>query len=227
MLVKKVLVVEDDLNLQTALSYRLNREGYEVRVASDGAEALRQFRLEKPNLVLLDIMLPILDGFEVCRTLRRESNVPIIMLTARDEEMDKVTGFDLGADDYVTKPFSMLELIARVRASLRHEHNVIPDSPNLSFGEIIVDAAHHVVTRSGNPLQFTPKEFDLLYFMASNKGLVLSREQILEHVWGYNFAGSARTVDVHVRWLREKIEPDCDEPQYLITVRGVGYKLVC
>lgn len=221
----KVIIVEDESSLQQALSYSLRKEGYDVTVARDGAEALNLFRLNKPDLVLLDIMLPVMNGLEVCRILRKESTVPIIMLTARAEEIDKVTGLDIGADDYVTKPFSMRELMARIRALIRREYNRNTDGEILSFGVITIDTARHTATRSGQSFELTPKEFDLLSFLARNKGLVFSREQLLERVWGYDFAGNTRTVDVHIRWLREKIEPDANLPQYLITVRGTGYKL--
>jgi two-component system, OmpR family, response regulator len=226
MTASKILVVEDDLSLQAALSYSLTKDGYQVTVAKDGAEAINQFHEKQPDLVLLDIMLPVMSGLEVCRIIRKESGVPIIMLTARAEEMDKITGLDLGADDYVTKPFSMRELLARVRALLRREHNSpLVSSGVLIIGDIAIDTARHSVKKSGQSIELTPKEFDLLTFLAQNKGLVFSRDQLLEKVWGYDFAGNTRTVDVHVRWLREKIEPDPENPRHLLTVRGTGYKL--
>jgi len=221
----KILVVEDDSSLQSALSYNLTKEGYQVMVAKDGAEAVNQFHLKKPDLVLLDIMLPVMDGLEVCRVIRKESRIPIIMLTARAEEMDKVTGLDLGADDYVTKPFSMREVMARVRALLRRESIRGIVEQVINFDDVVIDTARHTVLRSGHPLELTPKEFDLLSFLAQNKSLVFNREQLLEKVWGYDFEGNTRTVDVHIRWLREKIEPDPTAPKHLITVRGTGYKL--
>jgi len=221
----KIMVVEDDLSLQSALSYNLTKEGYQVTVAKDGAEAVNQFRLKKPDLVLLDIMLPVMDGLEVCRIIRKESRIPIIMLTARAEEMDKVTGLDLGADDYVTKPFSMREVMARVRALLRRESSRGVTEKVISFDDTVIDTARHTVQRSGQPIELTPKEFDLLSFLANNKSLVFTREQLLEKVWGYDFEGNTRTVDVHIRWLREKIESDPTTPTHLITVRGTGYKL--
>jgi two-component system OmpR family response regulator len=221
----KILVVEDDSSLQSALSYNLTKEGYQVTASKDGAEAVNQFHLKKPDLVLLDIMLPVMDGLEVCRVIRKESRIPIIMLTARAEEMDKVTGLDLGADDYVTKPFSMREVMARVRALLRRESTRGIVEQVINFDDVVIDTARHTVLRCGHPLELTPKEFDLLSFLAQNTSLVFSREQLLEKVWGYDFEGNTRTVDVHIRWLREKIEPDPTTPKHLITVRGTGYKL--
>jgi len=222
----RVLIVEDDSNLLEALKYNIRKEGHEPLTAVDGAEALEIARRDKPALIVLDVMLPTMSGFEVCRILRTEMSVPIIMLTARDDEVDKVAGLDLGADDYVTKPFSMRELMARIRAMLRRAETAAPSSETLlRFGNMEVDVARHRVSKSGSILELTPKEFDLLVFLAKNKGLVFSRDQLLERVWGYDFAGDTRTVDVHVRWLREKIEDNPVEPKHLITVRGVGYKL--
>ena len=222
----RILIVEDDANLLEALKYNVRKEGHEAISALDGAEALEIARKDKPDLILLDIMLPKMSGFEVCRILRRETTVPILMLTARDDEVDKVVGLDLGADDYITKPFSMRELLARIRATLRRmEIQAPPTEATMKLGDIEIDAGHHVITRNGNALKLTPKEFDLLAFLARNKGLVFSRDQLLEKVWGYDYSGDTRTVDVHIRWLREKVEDNPDEPKRLITVRGVGYKL--
>ena len=221
----KILIVEDDPNILEALKYNLGKEGYAMLTAVDGVQALELARVNKPDLVILDILLPQMSGFEVCRILRKEMTVPIIMLTARDDEIDKVTGLDLGADDYMTKPFSMRELMARVRAMLRRVEiqTVIPETPR-RFGDLEIDILHHVINRAGNTLNLSPKEFDLLVFLTSNKGLVFSRDQLLEKVWGYDYSGDTRTVDVHIRWLREKIEDNSEEPKRLITVRGVGYK---
>lgn len=221
----KIIIVEDDPNILEALKYNLGKEGYDTITAIDGVQALELARTNKPDLIVLDIMLPKMSGFEVCRILRKEMAIPIIMLTARDDEIDKVTGLDLGADDYMTKPFSMRELMARIRAMLRRVEiqTVIPETP-LSFGDLEVDTLHHVITRAGNTLNLSPKEFDLLVFLTSNKGLVFTRDQLLEKVWGYDYSGDTRTVDVHIRWLREKIEANSEEPKRLITVRGVGYK---
>ena len=221
----KIIIVEDDPNILEALKYNLGKEGYDTITAIDGVQALELARTNKPDLIVLDIMLPKMSGFEVCRILRKEMAIPIIMLTARDDEIDKVTGLDLGADDYMTKPFSMRELMARIRAMLRRVEiqTVIPETP-LSFGDLEVDTLHHMITRAGNTLNLSPKEFDLLVFLTSNKGLVFTRDQLLEKVWGYYYSGDTRTVDVHIRWLREKIEANSEEPKHLITIRGVGYK---
>ncbi len=226
MAVSKVLIVEDDQNLTSALKYSLAKEGYDVVSAADGAAGLETARREKPDLVILDVMLPGMSGFEVCRILRKEATIPIIMLTARDEEADKVVGLDLGADDYMTKPFSMRELLARVRAMLRRTDMLSPKAgPVFRAGKIEVDLARHMACRGGVAVALTPKEFELLAFLIQNKGIAFTREHLLEKIWGYEFAGDSRTVDVHVRWLREKIEDDPAAPACLLTVRGVGYKL--
>jgi two-component system OmpR family response regulator len=223
----KVLIVEDDANLLEALKYNLRKEGYAVVTAGDGEQALGIARREKPDLLILDVMLPGLNGFEVCRILRKEISVPIIMLTARADEMDKVVGLEIGADDYMTKPFSMRELLARVRAMLRRTKMSEPvkEQEIIKIGDIEIDIARHRASFAGAVLELSPKEFDLLAFLARNKGLVFTRERLLEKVWGYDFAGDTRTVDVHVRWLRKKIETDPARPGYLVTVRGTGYKL--
>jgi DNA-binding response OmpR family regulator len=222
-----VLIVEDDPNLQRTLAYNLSREGYRALTAGDGAAGLELARREKPDLVVLDLMLPVMSGFEVCRILRQEMNVPIIMLTARADETDKVVGLEMGADDYVTKPFGMREFIARIHALLRRAsaRETAAATELIKFGEVELDLSRHRVTRDGAPLEFTPKEYDLLAFLARNKSFVFSREQLLEKVWGYEYAGDTRTVDVHIRWLRQKIEADPHRPRHLITVRGTGYKL--
>ncbi len=221
----KILIVEDDSNILATLKYNLGKEGYDTVTAVNGPQALELARESKPSLVILDIMLPKMSGFEVCRIIRKEMDVPIIMLTARDDEIDKVTGLDLGADDYMTKPFSMRELMARVRALLRRTDikNTAPETP-VKLGDLEIDILHHLITRTGANLPLSPKEFDLLVFLTSNKGLVFSRDQLLEKVWGYEYSGDTRTVDVHIRWLREKIEENPEAPKRLITVRGVGYK---
>ena len=221
----KILIVEDDVNLLEALKYNVRKEGYVALGVADGAEAVELARKEKPDLVLLDVMLPTMSGFEVCRILRKEMAVPILMLTARDDEVDKVAGLDLGADDYMTKPFGMRELMARVRALLRRADIRTPRPARLGFGQVEIDTGRHIVTKAGKAIDLTPKEFDLLVFLAGNRGLVFGRDQLLEKVWGYDFAGDTRTVDVHVRWLREKVEDNPEEPVHLLTVRGVGYKL--
>ncbi|MFA5308523.1 MAG: response regulator transcription factor [Dehalococcoidales bacterium] len=225
----KILIVEDDINLLDTIKYNLRKEGYDVVTAADGEQAVENARREKPDLIILDIMLPRISGFEVCRILRKEMTVPILMLTARADETDKIVGLEIGADDYMTKPFSMRELLARVRAMFRRTKiTATPEAAGLTslkIGELEIDAARHHASLAGAALELSPKEFDLLAFLAANKGLVFSREQLLEKVWGYDFAGDTRTVDVHVRWLRQKIEADAGHPRLLMTVRGTGYKL--
>jgi len=203
----------------------LQKDGYDTLTAVDGAQALEIARSGKPDLIILDILLPQMNGLEVCRILRKEMAIPIIMLTARDTEIDKITGLDLGADDYVTKPFSMRELMSRIRSLLRRaEIKPVTSETKLISGDLEIDVPHHVVKKAGVSLILSPKEFDLLAFLVSNKGQVFSRDQLLEKVWGYDFAGDTRTVDVHISWLREKIESNSQEPKYLLTVRGLGYK---
>lgn len=229
MLDNKILVVEDDANLLETLKYNLRKECYVVVAATDGEEAVSTARREKPDLIILDIMLPKMSGFEVCRILRKEMTVPILMLTAKADETDKVVGLEIGADDYMTKPFSLKELLARVRAMLRRSQmaetplSAVPSA--VKIGGLEVDIARHKASLSGALLELSPKEFELLAFLARNKGLVFSRDQLLEKVWGYDFTGDTRTVDVHMRWLRQKIEADPAHPQRLVTVRGTGYKL--
>lgn len=227
---QKVLVVEDDAAIREALTYNLGREGYEVEAVGDGAAAVAAVRKDEPSLVVLDLMLPELDGFDVTRALRKESKVPILMLTARDDEIDRVLGLELGADDYLTKPFSMRELLARVKAMLRRvqmEHSDAQGSAAsqlLTSGNLTIDETRHEVTLDGAVLDLKPKEYELLLFLLQNRGRAYTREQLLEKVWGWEFAGGSRTVDVHVRWLRSRIEADAETPQRIITVRGVGYR---
>ncbi len=228
MSVAKILIVEDDRNLLDTLKYNLRKEGYNTAAAGDGVEALYIARQEKPDLIILDIMLPKLSGFEVCRILRKEMTVPILMLTAKTDEVDKVVGLEIGADDYMTKPFSMRELLARVGAMLRRVDILKQPSSEkkiLKIGDLEVDTGRHQALHKGSRLSLTPKEYDLLAFLATNEGLVFSREQLLEKVWGYDYAGDTRTVDVHIRWLRQKIEGNPAKPEHLVTVRGTGYKL--
>ncbi len=229
----RVLVVEDEPTLLDTLEYNLTRQGYEVYTAADGPSALDVARQEQPDLIVLDVMLPGMDGFEVCRVLRQEMSVPILMLTARDEEVDKVVGLEVGADDYMTKPFSMRELMARVKALLRRVRLVREEVAaengegkvgKLSIGNLSMDLARREVMLQGQLLRLKPKEYELLVFLARNRGMVLSRDLILERVWGWDYGGGSRTVDVHVRWLREKIEPDPANPVRIVTVRGVGYR---
>ena len=225
----KILIVEDDVNLLSTLRYNLRGEGYDVTTATDGAEAIEKARSIKPELIVLDVMLTKLSGFEVCRILRKDTTVPILMLTAKTEEVDKIVGLEIGADDYMTKPFSMRELMARIRAMLRRADMSKPqpasDQKLLKSGGLEIDVSRHQVFYRSVPLDLTPKEYDLLVFLTRNKGLVFSREQLLDKVWGYDYAGDTRTVDVHVRWLRQKIETDPAHPRNLLTVRGAGYKL--
>jgi len=225
----KILVVEDDPNLLSTLKYNLQKEGYGVATAADGAEAIETARREKPELIILDVMLPKMSGFDVCRILRREMIIPILMLTAKAEEVDKIVGLEIGADDYMTKPFSMRELIARVGAMLRRvrmaELSPTDEKTLLEINDLEIDIARHRASLGGATLDLTPKEFDLLAFLARNRGFVFSREQLLEKVWGYDYAGYTRTVDVHIRWLRQKIETDPKNPKRLVTIRGTGYKL--
>lgn len=227
-----ILIVEDEPVLLETLEYNLKREGYQVLTATDGWTAVETFRQESPDLVILDVMLPDIDGFEVCRILRRESTVPILMLTARTDEVDKVVGLEVGADDYVTKPFSMRELLARVKALLRRERMLreelsaerVARRERLVLGDLVIDDASRTVYLRGEAVPLKPKEYDLLLFLARHRGMVLSRELILERVWGWDFVGGSRTVDVHIRWLREKLEDDPSAPTRIVTVRGVGYR---
>lgn len=225
----KVLVVEDDQTLLEALKYNLTKEGYDVVTATDGAQALEIARSQKPDLIVLDLMLPKISGYEVCRILRKDMSVPILMLTAKAGEVDKIVGLEIGADDYMTKPFSTKELLARIRALLRRaslvESRQAASDSALRINDLEIDIARHQAKLGESVLELTQKEFDLLDFLARNKGLVFTREQLLNKVWGYDYVGGTRTVDVHIRWLREKIEANPGEPKRLVTVRGVGYKL--
>ena len=230
----KILVVEDELSLQETLAYNLKKQGYEVEAVGDGLAALDKARQAHPDLIVLDLMLPGMDGFEVCRVLRQEMTTPVLMLTARDDEIDRVVGLEVGADDYMTKPFSMRELMARVKAMLRRvrlvreEINLTATSPAagqpLTFDDLIIDVTRREVRAQDHVLALKPKEFELLHFLAQHRGKVLTREFILERVWGWEYIGDSRTVDVHVRWLREKIEPNPAQPKRIITVRGAGYR---
>lgn len=223
--VKKILIVDDEPTLVATLKYNLERENYQVATASDGEGALSEARSGSPDLIVLDLMLPLVSGLEVCRILRKETSVPILMLTAKDAEIDKVVGLEVGADDYVTKPFGMQELLARVRALLRRaETSPAADAEVVSSGDLRVDLMRRECFRGETPLQLKPKEFDLLLFFLRNRGRAVTREQLLNQIWGYQFAGDTRTVDVHIRWLRQKIEPDPAVPRRLITVRGTGYR---
>ncbi len=246
---RTILIVDDEPTLRETLAETLEEDGLRVIQAADGNEALAAFRREAPDLILLDLMLPEMSGMEVCRIIRRESSVPILMLTARDSEIDKVVGLEVGADDYVTKPFSLRELQARVRAMLRRADagsavtgtadSIVPQGRDrladgqatqpqvrpVVLGEVTVDLSGHRLLRRGQALPVRPKAFELLAFLLRNHGQVFSRDQLLEHVWGYDFAGETRTVDVHVHWLRAQIEEDPQKPRFLETIRGIGYVL--
>ena len=230
-----ILVVEDEPSLQETLAYNLTKQGYQVESAADGRIALDTARRLKPDLILLDIMLPSLNGVDVCKTLRRENfQAPIIMLTARDDEIDRVLGLEIGADDYVTKPFSMRELMARVKAQLRRTDSIreelekiktsAPDQDILNFENLVINRTRREVSINGQALAVKPQEYDLLLFFGEHRGQMLTREFILERVWGWDYVGDSRTVDVHVRWLRQKIEIDPANPIRIVTVRGGGYR---
>jgi two-component system response regulator RegX3 len=221
----RLLVIEDEASIADPLAYMLEREGFEVAVASTGPAGLEEFARSGADLVLLDLMLPGLAGTEVCRTLRQTSSVPIIMLTARDSEVDKVVGLELGADDYVTKPFSHRELVARIRAVLRRQTE--PEDAGaaaLESGPVRMDVDRHRVTVDGDPVQLPLKEFELLEILLRNAGRVLTRQQLIDRVWGSDYVGDTKTLDVHVKRLRAKLEPEPGSPKYLLTVRGLGYK---
>lgn len=223
----RVLVVEDEESFSDALSFMLRKEGFDVGTAADGPAALELFERQGADLVLLDLMLPGLPGTEVCRQLRQVSSVPIIMVTARDGEIDKVVGLELGADDYVTKPFSSRELVARVRAVLRRrspELDEVVSTSVLQAGPVRMDVDRHVVTVDGKPVRLPLKEFELLELLLRNCGRVLTRGQLIDRIWGSNYVGDTKTLDVHVKRVRAKIEPDPANPRYLVTLRGLGYK---
>jgi two-component system, OmpR family, response regulator RegX3 len=223
--VTRVLVVEDEDSFSDALSFMLRKEGYEVFVAADGNAALADFDKHGPDLILLDLMLPGISGTEVCRTIRSKSSVPIIMVTAKDGEVDKVVGLELGADDYVTKPFSSRELLARIRAVLRRhgeQEELLP--PTVEAGGVRIDVERHVVSVRGSNITMPLKEFDLLEFLVRNSGRVLTRNQLIDRVWGADYVGDTKTLDVHIKRLRAKIEVDPANPVHILTVRGLGYK---
>jgi two-component system, OmpR family, response regulator RegX3 len=221
----RVLVVEDEESYSDALAYMLRKEGFEVAIAADGNAALVEFERNGADIVLLDLMLPGIPGTEVCRQIRQTSSVPVIMVSAKDDEVDKVVGLELGADDYVTKPYSPRELVARIRAVLRRGHEPELAPPTLEAGPVRMDVERHVVTVGGEAQRLPLKEFELLELFLRNPGRVLTRGQLIDRVWGSDYVGDTKTLDVHVKRLRAKIEPDPGEPKYLITVRGLGYKL--
>jgi len=221
----KVLVVDDEVAILQTLRYNLEKNGYVVCVAGDGRQALSVVEIEKPDLILLDIMLPSLDGIEVCREIRRRSNVPILMLKAKGQEIDKVLGLEIGADDYITKPFSIHEVIARIRAHLRRANAAIHHEhpPVLSGGDVKLDVGSQSVTKRGAAIDLAPKEFGVLQVLLENKGRVVTRQALLDRVWGFDFYGDQQTVNVHIRWLREKIEDDPNDPKWIHTIRSRGY----
>lgn len=237
----KILIVEDDPVILETVEYNLSRQGYEVELAEDGRIGLEKARAANPDLIILDVMLPGLDGFEICRILRRETAVPIMMLTAKSDEVDKVVGLEMGADDYLTKPFSMRELLARVKAMQRRVRLIreevtseveaevgqavrVPNGAILEFGNLLINTQRYEILLDGEPLKMKPKEYELLLFLARHRGMALSRDLILERVWEWTYDGNSRTVDVHVRWLREKIESNPTKPKRIVTVRGIGYR---
>ena len=229
MTTRRILLVEDDEALAETLRYNLIREGYSVTWSADGEDALKQASSKNPDLVILDLMLPKLDGFDVCRRIRSERDVPILILSARDDETDKVVGLELGADDYVTKPFGLKELLARVRAmirraEMRRSEPDAPDDTSLVAGDLTVDIGSHQVVVGDRQVGLTPKEFELLVHLMRNRGRVVTRDMLLDRIWGYEFDGDTRTIDVHIRWLRSKIEVRPDKPSRIITVRGLGYR---
>lgn len=226
---RKVLIVDDEENIRSGLNYALKREGYEVHSTDNGTDAVRLALSIKPDVILLDRMLPGLDGVEVCRQIRAHSDIPIIMVTARDSELDTVVGLEVGADDYITKPFSLNVLLARLKAVLRRvdaqKDRQAPEENRVVYGPFTLYPDKYVVLQDGQDIELTPKLFDLMLLLAKSPGRVFTRDDLLERVWGIDYAGETRTVDVHVTWLRKKIEQDPSDPRYLLTVRGVGYKL--
>ncbi len=220
---QRILIIEDEENLAEALRYTFDKEGYEVQAVNNGRVGLEVARASRPDLVILDFMLPDLDGIAICKALRREGDMPILMLTARGSEADRVAGLDAGADDYVTKPFGMRELLARVRAMLRRQS--LPAEPTvLDCGDLHINLAAHTASMAGRELDLTRREFNLLRLFAQNRGKAFTREDILQELWGTDWVGDVRTVDVHVRWLREKIEENASLPRMFITIRGLGYR---
>ena len=223
---EKILIIEDEENILEAVKYTLTQEGYDVFTSVDGEDGLEKAQEIKPDLVLLDVMLPKMDGFEVCRILRKDLEMPVFMISAKAEEIDRVVGLEMGADDYITKPFSMRELVVRVRNSLRRAalNPQVDELEILKFGELEIHLTSHMAIVSGEEVSMKPKEFDLLYLLASHKGRAFTRDQILQRLWDDEYIGDVRTVDVHVRWIREKIEVNPSRPEKLVTIRGVGFR---
>lgn len=224
---EKILVVDDEVHIIELLKYNLELDGYEVIIAQTGKEAIRKASEEKPNLILLDVMLPEMDGFDVCKHLSKANDterIPIIMLTAKGEELDKILGLELGADDYITKPFSVRELLARIKAVLRRNFKEKKVSKIIDVSDLLIDMDKHEVRKQGKKVDLTLKEFELLRLLVINRGKVLARDFLLDKIWGYEYYGETRTVDVHIRHLRQKIEDDDKNPKFIETVRGIGYK---
>ena len=221
---KRILIVDDEATVRDTIRAYLERDGFGTETAVDGISAIEQAKTFHPDLIILDVMLPKLDGIEVLRQLRRDSDVYVLMLTAKADEVDKVIGLTMGADDYLTKPFSPRELVARVQAILRRDRTIPHPNPTLQFGQMVIDPAARQVKKGNQLLELTPTEYDLLLVLANNNGRVLSREQLIESVWGYDYFGDARVIDTHIRRLRRKIEEDTATPQYIATVRGIGYR---
>ncbi len=226
MIEAKILIVDDEKNIVELIKFHLKKESYRVIEAYKGKDALELFKKEKPDLIILDLMLPDMGGFEICKLIRKESKVPIIMLTAKGEEVDKILGFELGADDYLTKPFSPRELLARIKAVLKRSRMSPSEANEMSTGSFKINIVTREIYKGDKLLELKPKEFDLLKLFLSNPGRVFSRQYLLEQIWGYDYLGDTRTVDVHVRRLRQKIEDNPDNPFYIRTVHGVGYKFV-
>ncbi|MGL4741235.1 MAG: response regulator transcription factor [Sarcina sp.] len=229
MLDKRILIVDDEAHIRELIKFNLEANGFKTIQAADGKEALEVARARQVDLIILDLMLPVIDGFEVCKEVRRDNvigNTPIIMLTAKGEEIDKIVGLEIGADDYITKPFSVRELIARVKAQLRRTNSSATEKNVVSFGDVIVNLQTREVKKAGIPVDLTLKEFEILKLLIKNKGSIITREVLLDRIWGYEYIGETRTVDVHIRHLRQKIEDDDKNPIFIQTIRGVGYKFI-
>lgn len=222
---KKILIIDDEKNIVDILKFHLEKNGYRTLYAHDGVQGVETALAESPDLILLDVMLPEMDGFDVCKKIREKTSIPIIMLTAREEEVDKILGLELGADDYMTKPFSARELLARIKANLRRSSTAaaVSNKEIMQFGSLTIDTVHYEVRRDGRPIELSVREFELLKYLASKPGEIFTRENLLENVWGYEFFGDVRTVDVSIRRLREKVESDQNNWEYILTKRGVGY----
>ncbi|MGL4760533.1 MAG: response regulator transcription factor [Sarcina sp.] len=230
MLDKRILIVDDEMHIRELIKFNLEKNGFKTLQAADGGEAVELAKERQVDLIVLDLMLPVMDGFEVCKEIRKDSvigNTPIIMLTAKGEEIDKIVGLEIGADDYMTKPFSVRELVARVKAQLRRSSGVKTESNLVNFGDVSVNLQTREVRKEGNLVDLTLKEFEILKILIKNKGSIITREVLLDKIWGYEYIGETRTVDVHIRHLRQKIEKDDKNPMFIQTIRGVGYKFIC